>query len=251
MEHSNPPAAKNPHYAIHNKPSTPIEIPRRCRPILSVSSSPIGRPMSPELLFEMSPITSDFPSPPAYSLGLRKSREPEPFLYHFPAFPARRHPFGLRTQASSHNALHSGTTPHPPSTLSVSTVSNATNRHPLPCRLEDDDISPVPLASSRKPNSTIKMTGFSPSTPIQPLVSRQNRSPGRSWKHNTLSPPPRSSSYSSSPWILPGKSDLTEEDLTYLEADPSAFDFEKYLMRRIENQNHICFREISLTSIRG
>lgn len=204
--------------------------------------------MSPELLFEMSPITSDFPSPPTHALGLRKSREPEPFLYHFPAFPARRHTFGLRTQASSHNTLHSGTTPHTPSILSV---SNATNRRPLPCRLEDEDISPVPLASSRKTNSTIKMTGFSPLTPIQPLVSRQNSSPARSWKHNTLSPPPRSSSYSSSPWILPGKSDVIEEDLTYLEADPSAFDFEKHLMRRIENQNHIRFREISLTSIRG
>ncbi|KAF9463004.1 hypothetical protein BDZ94DRAFT_1259853 [Collybia nuda] len=247
MEHSIPSAVKNLHHAIHNRPSTPIEIPSRRRPLVS-TSSPIRRPMSPELLFEMSPIISEFPSPPTYTLGLREPREPEPFLYPFPPFPARSHPPAFRTHRPSLITLHSGVTPQTPSILSV---SNTMNGCASLCRLEDDDISPIPLVSSSKTDTKTKISGMSPSTPVRSLISPSNHSPTRAWKHRVLSPPPRSSSYSSSPWILPGKSDLIEDDRASLEADPSMFDFEKHLMRRIENQNHVRFREISLNSMCG
>lgn len=57
-------------HTIHNKPSSPIQIPRRRRPMSSMNnSSPIGRQVSPDLIFEMSPVPTDFPSPSHYALG--------------------------------------------------------------------------------------------------------------------------------------------------------------------------------------
>jgi hypothetical protein len=89
-------------YEALQKPSNPIEIPTRRRPILSPTFSPINRPLSPELIFEMSPINSSstdsiflsdcnahyYPfvqrslkSRPTPSMSTSKS---PPFMYPFP-----------------------------------------------------------------------------------------------------------------------------------------------------------------------
>src|ERR1700685_141409 len=45
-------------YEAPHKPSNPIEIPTQQRHILSPTFTPINRPLSPELIFEMSPVNS-------------------------------------------------------------------------------------------------------------------------------------------------------------------------------------------------
>lgn len=43
-------------HAITYKASTPIKIPTRSRPVLSPTFSPVNRPLSPDLIFDMSPV---------------------------------------------------------------------------------------------------------------------------------------------------------------------------------------------------
>jgi hypothetical protein len=225
-------------YIIPNKSTTtPIEIPRRRRPVVSRNPSSIGRPTSPELIFEMSPEYSEFPSPRRYSLGFSASQEQEePFMYHFPVLPARLNS-DRRTRSNSPS----------PATSMISSTKH--RRSPL-CQVNNSDNLTSPNAGP-KIMKTKKITGFAP--PMQqPLPTQTPYCTVRSVKTMHLSPPPCGSSYSSSPWILPGKSDTLEEESTSLETDPSAFDFERHLMRRIENYNPLRFRTLSLLgSIKG
>jgi len=226
-------------YIIPNKSTTtPIEIPRRRRQVISrIPPSSIGRPTSPELIFEMSPDHSEFPSPSRYSFSFSASQEQEePFMYHFPVLPAHFNS-DRRTQSNS----------PPPAT---SLISNTKHRRSPLCQVNKNDILTSSNATT-KIMKTKKITGFAP--PMQqPLPTQMPCCTIRSVKTTHLSPPPCSSSYSSSPWILPGKSDTLEEESISLETDPSAFDFERHLMRRIENHNPLRFRTLSLLgSIKG
>lgn len=241
MEHSKPLTSKGLPYAIPNKPTTaPIEIPHRCRPAVSrTPPSSVGRPTSPDLIFEMSPVSSESPSAGrfAFSFSASKQLEQEPFMYHFPVLAPRLHP-DRRMQRTATNTIYS-----PPKSPSISNTKH--RRSPL-SQLNNDDIMTT-SSTTTKVMSTTKITGFTP--PLQhPLSVQTPCSPARSLNTRRLSPPPRSSSYSSSPWILPGKCDILEGESTSLETDPSAFDFEKHLIRRIDNQNQnpLRFRTLSL-----
>ncbi|RDB17896.1 hypothetical protein Hypma_000801 [Hypsizygus marmoreus] len=245
--HPSPPD-KLPH-TIHNKPSMPIEIPSRRRPILQGNSSPDGRSLSPDLIFEMSPVSSNIPSPSHYAFGFQNSPQnnQEQFLYSFPTVTAhytstRRQPLQNRQfQTTVSQQAHFPT-------------SDAKRYTSLSSPADDvfDGISCLSSTPSTtvvtKTASTTKITGFTPAT----LISTQRSSPVRSLKTRRLSPPPRSSSYSSSPWILPGKSDVKDGESASFETEPTSFEFERHLMRRIEKQNPLRFRGVSLIStIRG
>ncbi|GLB38285.1 hypothetical protein LshimejAT787_0501500 [Lyophyllum shimeji] len=233
-----------------NKTSTPIEIPTRRRPVVSWNGSSPGRPTSPDLIFEMSPISSEFPSCSTTQVGGSQdtgfdSTNQEPFLYSFPKFAVHRNHFSpvRRAQLQTSILSLSGTRFAP-------AIPPAIAKRSSPSCLDtgNDGIAVQPATRSNVPVtkscSTTKITGFTPVTPLPTPAS----SSIRPFRRRRLSPPPRSSSYSSSPWILPGKSDKEDEDGGSLDSDPSSFDFERHLIRRIESQDARRFRRLSLIS---
>jgi len=215
-----------------SNPSSPIEIPRHRQS--RNSSSFTGHPTSPDPIFEMS-------LPAHYAFGFPASQdpmEPEPFMYHFPMLNGRLSSDG-RSQLPSRSTVHSVIASSP---LSSTLIPKKKHRHSPLSRMDDDDIlgcsSPVTNIMS-----TTKITGFTP--PMQPLPAQTPRS----LNARPLLPSPRSSFHSSS-WILPAKAEGLDEESASLEADPTAFEFAKHLIRRIENQ--LRFRAVSLTtSVRG
>ncbi|KAH0586130.1 hypothetical protein J132_01413 [Termitomyces sp. J132] len=230
------------HNLLHSTSSTPIEIPRR----RTSSSWTDGRPMSPDLIFEMSPVSSDFSS--VLHSGFTDAVTNEPFLYSFPKIsPHCTHvkPRRLLQPLQRHLSSEIG------SLLAFDSVNTEYDR-PSPALCSDNDDQDI-LASSltystttitKSPSSsTTKITGFTPATPIS-LVAH---GPARG-KSQRLSPPPRTSSYSSSPWIMPGKNDVQQGESGSLDIDPGSFEFDRHLTRRIENQNSRKFRKISLMS---
>lgn len=79
--------------------------------------------------------------------------------------------------------------------------------------------------------STTKITGFFPLKPEQPpTADLLPRLVGR------LSPPPRRSSFTPSPWSFSGI-ERTEEDLSYSQVDPSTLEFQRHLLRRIDTKD--------------
>jgi len=234
--HSIYPVSNDPPYIVPSKATAaPIEIPRRRRPVVSRNlSSSIGQSTSPDLIFEMSPVSSEFPSPGCYAFSFAAPKEQEPFMYHFPVLGTRLHS-DSRTQPTSTDTVYS-------SSVSTPSIPNAKHRRSPLCQVNVDD-TPTPPCTATKVMSTTKITGFAP--PMQQLLPTQIPcSVVRPLKTSHLSPPPRSSSYSSSPWILPGKNDVLEEESTSLDMDPGALEFERHLMQRIENQNPLRFRTL-------
>lgn len=171
----------------------------------------------------MSPVSSEFPSPGrcAFSFSSSQELEQERFMYHFPM---------LATQIHSDRRIELDNKRSPP--ISAPLVSKTKHRRSPLCQINSDDVL-TSSTTTTKFMSTTKITGFAP--PMQ-QPTPTSCSPVRPHKTKRLSPLPHSSSYSS-PWILPGKSDILEEESASLDVDPSAFDFEKHLMQRIENQN--------------
>ncbi|KAJ7600467.1 hypothetical protein C8J56DRAFT_910332 [Mycena floridula] len=208
----------------HKFCSMPIEIPERSRAKRSsLRSSPITRrARSPEMIFEMSPIATENPRSHEYlyPIGLSSSQsfstchstEQKPLMYSFPV----------------------PSPPHDPSPLTPSNTIQEPRLKPwphrrlsLPSRDEEDH-----LTSPKKTAATHKITGFTPiveshSEPCTPRPVRAGR----------LSPPPMPSSFSSSPWILPGSRDAWEDSDGTEGSSPSAFEFDKYIVRRIEKEN--------------
>ncbi|KAF8967098.1 hypothetical protein BDZ97DRAFT_1903508 [Flammula alnicola] len=228
------------------KPSTPIEIPICRRPAASSSPSPDGHPASPDMLFEMSPVSSN--SPPLSSVyPTSRSNEinnHEPFMYHVPTF--RPCPAGpgtgtqLRRKFSRQRVMPSR---HDSGTIPLAAElaeARHTKSYTLP-RSEDVHAT-FPQHQHRgmeQTPSTTKITGFSPINDHHPLAFDQPSRPTI-----PLNPPPRRSSYSSLPWILPGKSDRYEDDVSYSQVDPSAFEFRRHLLRRIEHQDPSRFKSL-------
>lgn len=218
-----------------DNPSVPIEIPTRRRPIVSPLTSPVERQFSPDLLFEMSPVTSEFSPSTNHHFKLSTSsiiRDHEPFMYTVPSFsdlrpsnsgshpPRRGVPYGLAdvmpAEADRSNQHISRTTFRQPTNYSV--YANPWSKPSSPGVV--------------KSTPTTKISGFLPINQNQPPMT--NTAP-RSTER--LSPTPRRSSYSSSPWILPGKEDSQEGDLAYSETDSGALDFQAHMLRRFEKQN--------------
>ena len=218
------------------KPSMPIEIPRRRRPFVSpLTSPPIDQPKSPDLIFDMSPISPPF----NHSIPLSTSNnlnDHTPFVYSVPTYiPHCR----ANTEIRSRQRVMPSLTAAPISvvhrnawrtqTTHAESVNDNYNSHNGTLQSEMKDIPET--------QSTTRITGFIPIVEHQPSMTEHQPSKpvGR------LSPPPRRASYSSSPWILPSN-DNVEDDVAYSQMDPSLLDFKQHLLRRIENRASSRFR---------
>jgi hypothetical protein len=155
----------------------------------------------------------------------------EPFMYHIPTF--RSCPQGNGNQLRTNIAC-----PIMPSETSTAIPSAGTEL--LPVRRSEARYSQrpgTPRAGFQSTShgigvsqSTTKISGFTPLIDHQPPMGADR--PSR--PTIPLVPPPRRGSYSSSPWILPGRSDLCEDDVSYSLADPSPVEFRQHLIRRME-----------------
>ncbi|KAF8798853.1 hypothetical protein BYT27DRAFT_6880806 [Phlegmacium glaucopus] len=224
------------HITFHSrrKPSTPIEIPKRRRPIVSPLISPLDQPKSPDLIFDMSPISPISPSPFNHTIPLSTSNKMSnhgPFIYNVPVYiPSCHSNTATRFSTSSRQRVMPSSTAAPISAAhrnawrtQTTHAENVNDSEDSNSQSERDDLSQTPL--------TTKITGFIPSVEQQPpIVDYPSKPVGR------LSPPPRQESYSSSPWILPGTGNV-EDDIAYSQIDPSVFEFKRHLLRRIENRD--------------
>jgi hypothetical protein len=225
-------------YHLRNKPVTPIEIPRRRRPGPSSLDSPTEQPSSPDLVFEMSPISATFspsspPIPRASSAQDEAYEDDEPFMYRVPMF--RSFAQEGRTWARPKTSRES-IVPSPNSSLGpiipqsyVCRLERGSPEHDHVAIAEDfgDEYADV-----SRIQSTTKVTGFFPLKPDQsPAPDLLPKLMGR------LSPPPRRMSYSPSPWSIPSGSDTPEEEMSYSQVDPSVFEFQRHLLKRIESKD--------------
>lgn len=222
---------------LRSKPSTPIEIPKRSR--TSRSHKAFGDQLSsPDLLFEMSPCSAEksatskrLPSPSS------SSRENEDFMYRAPPFPI--HPPGYNHQLRSEMSCQRLTPTSKPSLVHVGPEFQ--NFGQIQPSLSDgaQALNTHNAHGGRRPKTTRKITGFTPIIEHQP-ASDDNLAP----KKLVLPPPPRRSSYSSSPWILPGRGDHREEDISYSQTDPSMLEFHNHLLQRMENRDSSRFKPL-------
>lgn len=219
--------------------SMPIEIPARLKPVMSpIPSTPIRRSMSPDMLFEMSPLTSESAR---YFLESQRPDDDRPLLYTFPVVSIHPKP------RSSNPDLGN---PAPGSTRQKHWPMRSLPSQPRSAAQKPFTSFELVTALQRpaKHGATHKIKGF------VPLI--QNKTPDESLSPSSasggrLSPPP--SSLYSSPWILPGTRD-NDVAQSWEASSPSAFEFDKYLARRIERQNchmrprvhHISMRRNSL-----
>jgi len=221
------------HIFFHSgrKPSTPIEIPRRGRPFVSPLVSPIDEPKSPDLIFDMSPISPISP-PFNHSIPLSTSNnlnDHTPFIYSVPVYIPRCR---ANTEMRSRQRVMPTLTAAPISAIHRNVWRTQTT-HPEDVN-DNYDSHNGSAHSERKElpraQSTTKITGFIPMVESQPSMADHypSKPVGR------LSPPPRRASYSSSPWILPSN-DNVEDDIAYSQMDPSLLEFKRHLLRRIEN----------------
>ncbi|KAL1663416.1 hypothetical protein GGF50DRAFT_127997 [Schizophyllum commune] len=229
--------------------SDPIQIPARGRKLRVEDQE--SRPMSPELLFEMSPPTSEFaamriPFAPSNSQNMAPPMdEPQP-LYSFPSFSAlsRRNSAsgsptpdlkprgrGRRTSSSVRRPSLMRRPTGEGNTL-VRTASMNKNGgftpivcpEPRPYRtryplypMHTDCYSPPPPTS---PTAVTSPTGVT--SPASPTLT-----PSRSL---AASPP-----WTSSPWYLPGRADsMPGDDAESTDGEPFV-DFRDYLLACIEN----------------
>lgn len=222
------------HVFFHSrrKPATPIEIPRRGRPFVSplVSPQAVDQPKSPDLIFDMSPISPPF----NHSIPLSSSNnlnDHTPFVYSVPVYiPRRRTNTEIRSRRRVIPSL-----PAAPISAVHRSVWRTQTSHPedvndnyLSCNGTDQsERKDLPRAQL-----TTKITGFIPTVEHRPSMADHYVSK----PVERLSPPPRRASYSSSPWILPSK-DNVEDDIAYSQMDPNLLEFKRHLLRRIENRD--------------
>lgn len=218
-------------YHLRGKPSTPIEIPRP-------SSSPLDsadEPISPDMIFEMSPISPTFtPLSNMYPNSTRSTTETNPneqFMYHIPTF--RRSPQGNGTQLRSKIArriMPSKALTTLPARTEFRSSEGRSLRDERPDTVRAGFPQSIPHCVTVS-ESTTKISGFTPLIDPPPMGADQPSRPTI-----PLSPPPRRGSYSS-PWILPGRGDRYEEDTSYSLVDPSLLEFRQHLFRRMEYQD--------------
>jgi len=217
------------HISLHSrcKPSTPIEIPKRRRPFVSPLISPVDQPRSPDLIFDMSPIS---PSPFNHTIPLSTSNKTNnPFIYSVPEYipPCRTNTGTCLSTTRSRQRFMPSSSAGP-----ISAVHKNTRRTPT-THTENDSRENHDRKSQFERNGlmqTQKITGFMPIIEHQPSMADHPSKPVR-----RLSPSPRRAFYFSSPWILPGNENV-EDDIAYSQIDPNVFEFKRHLLRRIENR---------------
>ncbi|TFK40703.1 hypothetical protein BDQ12DRAFT_711337 [Crucibulum laeve] len=216
-------------------PSTPIEIPIRKSMTSTIMLSNAG-PTSPELLFDMSlsPISADYPSPAHFSLAFspsRKFNDHEPFMYSFP-FPTHRN---LSRRGSDSSTQCSPRRSAVKDSMVISDASGRPTARLASAAQTDyanDYTYPTSYVRHNFTNPTTKIIGFVPLIENQPTALAET-------PPKPVLRPPGKLAYPSSPWILPGKSDSLEQDLDYSPTDPNAFDFQRHLLERLENQRNM------------
>jgi len=217
-------------YHSRRKPSTPIEIPRRGRPFVSPLVSPIDQPKSPDLIFDMSPISPISP-PFNRSIPLSTSNnlnDHTPFVYSVPVYIPRCR---TKTEIRSRQRVMPSLTAAPISAIHRN-VWRTQATHPEGENVNHNGTTHSERKDLSRTQSTMKITGFIPIVEHQPSIPDDYPSK----PVERLSPPPRRASYSSSPWILPSN-DNVEDDIAYSQKDPSLLEFKRHLLRRIENRD--------------
>ena len=225
------------HFDNRSGRSSPIEIPQRRRPVPTYSPQfSTEQSQSPEMIFEMSPMTYSppttfIPSPPP------NSYDQEPFLYRFPV---------LKTcNMNTKNHLH--TAPPQRHEIPIShTFAPTKHRNRCQYRViehEPDEKFPDAYggAIAIKKTAMTKIVGFSPPS------SSQRHSVQVSSTQDSLPTPSGRSSFPWSPWVLPGKTNSFGEELLSIDAAPGAIGFENYLLYRTENAERL-FNGLQLVS---
>ncbi|EAU85937.2 hypothetical protein CC1G_02960 [Coprinopsis cinerea okayama7 len=209
------------------KPSAPIQIPAGRRSAVLSSTSNYSQPTSPDTVFEMSPITTEFVGHqrPSFSLA-QNERSAESFLYNFPSFSGRQP-----------QTISDKNSPTPPDCYGAALCQRNRVADPLAIRM-----SPPPPKSSCVLDEYDLSPGFVyPDEGSRSSPSKENYDyfQPRSRRLGRLSPGPRLPSSSTSPWIMQGRGDAAAEDtidVAYSHMDPSAFEFQRHLLQRIETQ---------------
>ncbi|TEB22727.1 hypothetical protein FA13DRAFT_1740633 [Coprinellus micaceus] len=230
--HLEPASARSTMQGAAPAKSSPIQIPQKRRPIML--SSPYTHTISPEMVFEMSPLSSDFPvCHGSFSVSASSVKGDTKFLYSIPLFPSPKRRENSELAPTRSTSSFRTTNSSPLSRNNSSGSNDVPNvKYPAPRRghsmLDDNDLSPEPPSHA---SSTTKVTGF------RPIKGELFETQFEDQYRPRLSPGPRRDSYTSSPWILPGKGEGSGEGSAYSQADPNPFEFERQLLRRIENQN--------------
>ncbi|TFK19989.1 hypothetical protein FA15DRAFT_673896 [Coprinopsis marcescibilis] len=212
-------------------PSAPIRIPSNRRPTnYAPPPSNFTHTVSPDTVFEMSPVTSEFAGPPRPSFSLAQTDRKDSFLYNLPSIGTRQN----HTIPGQYNPIGSE---------SGSTLSGSAARH----RIVSDPLSikrgpPTSKSSlaldeyelsfglTTAQEARTKTSGFSPMRESRdPINQNQKR------RLEQLSPGPGLHSVPS-PWVFPGRGDAKEDDLAYSQTDPSALEFQRHLLDRIASQ---------------
>lgn len=165
-------------------------------------------------------------SPPS---GSTPDYNNEPFMYNAPSL--RIYPSGytnkLRTKISCQNVKHFCKPNHPHAGTELH--HPRCTKSPLSQNLDVSQVLHPPTKhTSMRLHPTTKITGFVPIVEHQPSTDLPK-------KKKDLPPPPRRSSYSSSPWILPGKGDHYE-DVLYTPTDIN-LNFHDHLLQRMDNRD--------------
>ena len=195
--------------------------------------SPIEQPKSPDLIFDMSPISPISP-PFNHSIPLSTSNslnDHTPFVYSAPVYVP---PCRANTEIRSRQRVMPSLMAAPVSAV-PGNVWRTQTAHAEGVNDAYDSHNGTPQSETKvlpRTQSTTKITGFIPIVEHQSFMADHHPSKpvGR------LSPPPRRASYSSSPWIFPSK-DNVEDDIAYSQMDPVLLEFKRHLLRRIENSD--------------
>lgn len=195
--------------------STPIEIPLRRHIVQSPTSFSNNCSTSPDLVFDMSPLSYEFSTSPHYSLTFSQSEmvgEMDPFMYSFPVYsPPQK---SLSGRGKENHVITNTPGPSEQVALKTKKVLNTDN-----------------ASTTSTPSHTIttKITGFVPLKQSPSLTSNQlSCTPPQK-----LSLSPRRLSLSSTPSTSPAK----PKDATL-----PCGDFEKHLFRRIDAHRNMSHR---------
>lgn len=234
----------HPHFDNCSRRSSPIEIPHRRRP---VSTCPpqfsTEQSQSPDMIFEMSPIMSNFHSPQSTLTPspLRNPYDNEPFLYCFPALKTRNVNMTNRSHATPPRRHEIPVSHTFAPTKQGHRRQRKTNGH------EGDENAPAfPCAcggtTSSKKTTTTRIVGFSP---IKPPGFGQRNSAQVSSTQESLPTHTGRSYFPWSPWILPGMNNNRGEDFLSIDANSGPMGFGDYLLHRTESAEHL-FNDLQL-----
>lgn len=241
-------------HTMQYKASTPIKIPTRSRPVLYPTFSPVNRPLSPELIFDMSPVNlssdsflfSDFNS--RYSPFVHRtlkskavssstSKSP-PFMYPFPRPSAHKktdHFAPLQSPKSSSSPLFSSTK----RLVADRQTHSQLQRHCLTSAFEDDfENSPESHMSrvfanrgrSRRYSVSDRFSALASPAVIQSVDQKLPPSP----------PSTLSGDYESC-LDGPPSTESALEKQAFADPNVNPFDivFKKHLMRRTEQEKRV------------